>query len=137
MRSTTEWKVRSLNMNENGSRVLPASEITDEEKILSVLGLSARSRSLVFGVPQICEALTKDRAREEKNGKYPLVVFEASDTSENTHKRISDKCGYYNVKHIRLATDGETLAKRLGKSSMLAAVAITNKDLCHLAEKYI
>ena len=106
-----------------------------EEKILSVLGLSARSRSLVMGVPQICEALGKDGKR--KTGKYPLIVFEASDTSENTHKRISDKCGYYNVKHVRLATDGETLAKRLGKSSMLAAVAITDENLCRLAEKHI
>ena len=110
-----------------------ANDKDREEKILSVLGLCARSRELIMGVPQICDAL----GRENKKGKYPLIVFEASDTSQNTHKRISDKCGYYNVKHVRLMTDGETLAKRLGKTSMLAAVAVTNKNLCLLAEKYI
>lgn len=109
------------------------SEADREEKILSVLGLCARSRGLIMGVPQICDALGKVK----KKGKYPLVVFEASDTSQNTHKRISDKCGYYNVKHVRLATDGDTLARRLGKTSMLAAVAVTNENLCLLAEKYI
>ena len=117
--------------------VIKATSAEKEEKLLSVLGLCARSRNLIFGVPQICEALGKDRQREINKGKYPLMVFEASDVSDNTHKRISDKCGYYNVKHVRLMTDGETLAKRLGKTSMLAAVAITNKNLCLLAEKYI
>jgi ribosomal protein L7Ae-like RNA K-turn-binding protein len=112
---------------------LGAADNDREEKILSVLGLCARSRELIMGVPQICDALGKVR----KKGKYPLIVFEASDTSQNTHKRISDKCGFYKVKHVRLATDGETLAKRLGKTSMLAAVAVTNENLCLLAEKYI
>ena len=114
---------------------LSVSDKDREEKILSVLGLCARSRELIMGVPQICEALGSKK--KNGTGKYPLIVFESSDTSQNTHKRISDKCGYYNVKHVRLMTDGETLAKRLGKTSMLAAVAITNKNLCLLAEKYI
>ena len=117
----------------NEEIVISAADKDREEKILSVLGLCARSRELIMGVPQICDALGSTK----KKGKYPLIVFEAADTSQNTHKRISDKCGFYNVKHVRLATDGETLAKRLGKTSMLAAVAVTNKNLCLLAEKYI
>ena len=119
----------------NNVTELSAADKDREEKILSVLGLCARSRELIMGVPQICEALGS--VKKKKSGKYPLIVFEASDTSPNTHKRISDKCGYYNVKHVRLATDGGTLAERLGKTSMLAAVAVTNKNLCLLAEKYI
>ena len=117
--------------------VIKATSAENEEKLLSVLGLCARSRNLIFGVPQICEALGKDRQREINKGKYPLMVFEASDVSDNTHKRISDKCGYYNVKRIVLAANGETLAQKLGKSSMIAAVAITHKEFCRLAEKYI
>lgn len=104
-----------------------------EQKLLSALGFAARSGGLIFGTPQICEAL----ARQKRKGKYPLIVFEAADTSENTHKRISDRCAYYKVRHIKMSCDGATLASSLGKSAVLAAVALTDENLCRLAEKYI
>ena len=100
-------------------------------KLLSNLGLCARARGLIFGVPQICDAM-------RKGGKgAPLIVLEASDTSDNTHKKISDKCSYYNVRHVRIDCDGVMLAAALGKSASLAAVAVTDKSLLQLAEKYI
>lgn len=104
-----------------------------EGRLLFVLGLSVKAGAVIFGVPQICEALGKNK----KNGKYPLLVIEAADTSSNTHKRISDKCSYYNVKHVRITTDTVALAHALGKSAALAAVAITDENLCRLAEKHI
>ena len=119
----------------NDELCISVTDKEKEEKILSVLGLCARSRELIMGVPQICDALGSEKKKGK--GQYPLIIFESSDTSPNTHKRISDKCAYYKVKHVRLATDGGTLAQRLGKTSMLAAVAVTNKNLCLLAEKYI
>jgi len=105
--------------------------VTDEKKLLSALGLCARARKIVFGVPMICDAMRR------QNGSSPKIVFEASDTSENTHKRICDKCEYYNVKHIRLKADGGALALAIGKSSSVAAVAISDAQFCALAEKYI
>ena len=105
--------------------------ITDEKKLLSALGLCARARRITVGVPMICEAM-------RSGGKSaPSLVFEASDTSENTHKRLSDKCGYYGVRHIRLNADGDTLARTVGKSSAVAAVAIADAEFCRLAEQYI
>ena len=104
-----------------------------DEKLLFVLGLSVKAGAVIFGVPQICEALGK----KKKNGKYPLLVIEASDTSDNTRKRISDKCSYYNVKHVKITTSTEALAHALGKGAALAAVAITDENLCRLAEKHI
>lgn len=104
-----------------------------QKKLLSVLCLGAKSGGLVFGVPMICEALRS----KKKNGKYPLIVFEAADTSDNTHKRISDRCAFYDVKRVRLSVDGLTLGETLGKKTMLAAVALTNENLSELAEKYI
>ena len=134
MRYMTEWKARSPQMNEQKKEMnISGVDGSDEKKLLSVLGLCAKAGSLVFGVPQICEVL----AGSKKKGKYPLLVIEAGDTSENTHKRISDKCAYYKVEHIRLRTDGATLAHALGKTSMLAAVAITDENLCRLAQKNI
>ena len=105
--------------------------VTDEAKLLSSLGLGMRAGSVIAGVPLICTAM--------KNGgqKTPRIVFEASDSSENTHKRISDRCSFYGVRHIRLESDGMALALAVGKSAPVAAVAVTDVNLCRLAEKYI
>ena len=103
----------------------------DERKLLSSLGLCARAGKLIFGVPMICDALLGG------GKKMPLLVFEAADTSENTHKRIADKTEFYGVRTVRLQCDGATLASALGKTSSLAAVAITDEQMCRMAEKYI
>ena len=103
----------------------------DEKKLLSSLGLCARAGKLIFGVPMICEALRGG------GKKMPLLVFEAADTSENTHKKIADKTAFYGVRTVRLQCDGATLASALGKTASLAAVAIKDKDMCKIVEKYI
>ena len=90
MRSMTEWK-KSFPRKLDGDR-----RMKDDKKFLSALGLCVRAGKVIFGVPQVCEAMRKGG----KNS--PVTVFEASDTSENTRKRISDKCTYYNIKHMKL-----------------------------------
>ena len=79
----------------------------------------------------ICEALRGG------GKKTPLLVFEAADTSENTHKKIADKTAFYGVRTVRLKCDGATLASALGKTSLLAAVAIKDEKMCSIVEKYI
>ena len=118
MRSTIKWKVSFPKMG-------------DEKKILSALGLCVRAGKAVFGVPMICDAMRKG------GEKSPVLVLSAADISDNTQKRITDKCGYYKVKHIKLGCGGETLAAALGKTSFLAAVAITDKNMSMMVEKYI
>ena len=102
-----------------------------EKKLLLMLGLAARARALVFGTPMICDSLQKD------GGKKILLVLEASDTSDNTHKRITDKCRFYGVRHYRLESDGEMLSHAVGKSGMLSAVALTDIQLCHAVENLL
>ena len=103
----------------------------DERRLLGALGLCARARKLIFGVPMICEAM-------RGGGKnYPLLILEASDTSDNTHKKIADKSAFYQVRTVRLQCDGATLASALGKTSSLAAVAITDPQMCKMVEQYI
>ena len=111
-------------MSEN---VLPENE----KKLLSTLGLCVKAGKVIFGVPMICDAMRKGGANK------PIAVFEAYDTSENTHKKIADKCKYYNVRHVRLSCDGATLAASLGKTSSLAAVAVFDEKMRAMAEKYI
>ena len=100
-------------------------------RMLSGLGLCVRAGKIIFGVPMICEAMRTGG----KNS--PKAVFEASDTSENTSKKISDKCEFYGVKHIKIDCDCETLAKSLGKTGALAAVALTDENMLNMVEKYI
>ena len=93
-----------------------------ENKLLSSLGLCARARSLVIGAPMVIESLRKGGADK------PKLVLEASDTSENTHKRIADKCAYYNVRLVRLDCSVAELSDAIGKSSAVAAVAICDEN---------
>lgn len=107
------------------------NESNNTERLLTSLGLCARAGRTVCGVSMICEAMRKGGARR------PVLVLEASDTSENTHKRLTDKCSYYNVRLVRLTCGTDALAAALGKSASLGAVAITDREMCRLIEKYI
>ena len=125
MRSGTEWRESLTDME----RLNP--EGYDERKLLSSLGLCARAGKLIFGVPMICDALRGG------GKKMPLLVFEAADTSENTHKRILDKCKFYQVKHIQLPCGGATLAAALGKTAHLAAIAVTDPKMSAMAQRHL
>ena len=116
----TEWSV-SFRVSNNGNI----------DKLLVSLGLCVRAGKVIFGVPQICDAL-------RKGGRgAPILVLEAADTSDNTHKRLCDKCKYYKVRHIRLECTSGRLAEAVGKSAQLGAVAITDEGISRLVEKYI
>jgi ribosomal protein L7Ae-like RNA K-turn-binding protein len=105
--------------------------MNDNAKLLSTLGLCVKAGKVIFGVPMICDAMRKGT----KNA--PVLVLEASDTSENTHKKLTDKCTYYKTRLIRLDIGGEQLAAAVGKSAHIGAVALTDTGLGALVEKYI
>lgn len=107
---------------------MPQSNRPEHSKLLTSLGLCARAGALVFGTPMVCEAM---RAGGKKK---PLLVLEASDTSDGTHKRLTDKCSSYATRHVRLDIDGTTLAAALGKSASLAAVAVCDESLCRMID---
>ena len=96
------------------------------QKLLSGLGLCAKARALIFGTPMVCESL------REKN--KPHLGFESFDTSAATHKKISDKCNFYQVQYVRLPVTGEELAAALVKTSTLAAVAVRDENLCRVVK---
>ena len=106
----------------------------DEKGILQMVGLCRKAGKAVIGTDMVCDHL---RARSEKRGdrnnknagETELLVLEGADTSENTHKKISDKCVYYNVKHIKLTSSCEALGKAVGKRAT-AAVAIADASFC-------
>lgn len=110
----------------------PKDTLTEEERearLLSTAGLAARARRTVIGTDQICDAL---RAGQVK------LVLEASDTSDNTHKRLTDKTSYYGVPLCRVKTDCAGLAGAFGKrNGSVAAVGITDSGIVRAMEKYL
>ena len=94
--------------------------------VLRALGLCRRAGALICGTPMVCAELPKGRT---------VLVLEASDTSEATHKRITDKCDHYSAEHIRLRVGGDVLAAAVGKTGFLAAVSVTDKNLGLLVRK--
>ncbi len=97
----------------------------DTTHALRLLGLAARARALVIGVPLICTALSR-----AAKGKAPLVVLCASDCSENTKKRITDRTAFYGVEMISLPLTCAQLAHAIGKKeALVAAVGVTDHNL--------
>ena len=96
-------------------------------KILNSLGLCRRAGALVCGAPMVVEAV--------RGKNKPFMVIEASDTSDATHKKLTDKCAFYGVPLYRIEADGETLASAVGKTGSLAAVAVSDKNLAELCKK--
>lgn len=94
------------------------SEANDTAKILGLLGLCRRAGRLVCGTPQICESLG--------NKKDIRMVLMADGASENTRKRLSDRCKYYGVALYAVKVTTAELAHALGKSGELAAVGVTD-----------
>lgn len=99
-----------------------------EKNLLGMIGICRGAGATVIGVPMICDEL-----RKRGIGYRHIIVFEASDTSNNTHKKITDKCNYYKVRHIRLASDCLTLGGAVGKSAV-AAVAVMGENFCRAVE---
>lgn len=96
----------------------------NEESVLRALGICAKARGLIFGVPMICEAMHA--------GKHVFLVVAPSGNAKNSEKKLTDKCAYYGVPLRTLEADGETLSRALGKTARLAAVAVTDENLARL-----
>ena len=102
--------------------------MSDENKLLGIVGICRRAGKAVIGTPMICEHLRK-KGISKGGDDCEIIVLEASDTSDNTHKKLKDKCIYYNVKHIRLSSTCEMLGRAVGKSAV-AAVAVADRNFC-------
>ena len=100
-----------------------------QEKLIGLLGLAARAGKLIYGTPMTCDAL-KDR-------KKIYYVFRAKGCSENTRKRLTDRCKYYEVPLIDVELDVSELAHKLGKSGELAVVALTDASFAEGIKKLL
>lgn len=93
------------------------------DKILSLLGIAAKSGSVVSG-----EFATE---KAVKDGKAYLVIV-ASDASDNTKKLFGNVTAFYQVP-MYLYADKESLGHFIGKE-FRASMAITNEGLARSLE---
>lgn len=77
-------------------------------KLYGMIGLCVKAGRMAFG-GEACESLVR-------SGKLPLVIV-AEDASENTKKRMQDKCKSYGVELI-LFGSVDSLAKSTGKGKV-------------------
>lgn len=84
-------------------------------QFLQLLGLAARARKIVSGEELV--------VKEIRNNNAKLVIL-ASDASNNSSKKIQDKCTYYNVEY-HVFGDRYQLGTAIGKEARVA-LAITD-----------
>ena len=95
-----------------------------------MIGICKKAGHAICGTEMVCEALRKG------SGAVFLSLV-ACDASENTKKKLSDKCRFYGVKLIATPLTGSELGDAVGKSGTVAAVAITDAGLSAAVEKKV
>ena len=93
------------------------------DKVLSMLGIAAKSGSVVTGEFSTEKAVKEGRA-------YLVIV--AGDSSDNTKKMFSNMTDFYEVP-MYIYSDKETLGHCIGKE-FRASLAIVNEGLAHSVE---
>lgn len=103
------------------------SELGSAARILGMLGLAKRAGKLVAGTDAVIAAVASQ--------KKPDLCVCASDASERTKKQLADKCAFYGVTLVTVASAKDELASALGKKDgQTSACAVCDRGM---AEKII
>ncbi len=99
-------------------------------KFLSMLGLSRRARKVIIGTPLVTDKLPCGKVK---------VVFYTLDASDNTKKRITDKCKFYNVDCRMIDIPAEAIGKMVGMDGLVCVFGLEDdnfsKQLIALSEE--
>lgn len=96
------------------------------EKWQSLLGLANRARKIVSGEGLVVKEVQLKRAK---------LVLLAQDASENTKKKITDKCSYYHIP-LLLVEDRYTLGQAIGKDDRVV-VAVTDDGFAKKLKEWV
>ena len=102
------------------------NQIPGKDKVLSMLGLAARSRNVVSG-GFATEAAVKE-------GKAALVII-AEDASGNTRKKYSNMCNFYEVPCVLHGTK-DVLGHSMGKEER-SVLAVTDEGFANSIRKHL
>lgn len=96
------------------------------DRVLSLLGLAARSRNVVSG------EFSADKAIKEGNA---MLVIVGTDASDNTKKAFRNSCTFYKVPYFEYATK-EELGHGMGKE-LRAVLAVTDSGFANSIMKLL
>jgi ribosomal protein L7Ae-like RNA K-turn-binding protein len=82
------------------------------KKYEGVIGLAFRARKLAAGTESVLDAIRAKKA---------VLTLVTSDASEDTKKRLSDKCAFYGGRYVIIPTTKSELGRLLGKNDTAAA----------------
>lgn len=96
-------------------------------KVLNLLGLAQRAGKLVSGDETVVKNIRQKKVK---------LVLVCQDASDNTKKKISDKCQFYQVRYIEAFTS-EELSHALGKKRYVCGLTESGfaKKIIELIEK--
>ena len=97
--------------------------------LLGFLGLCRKAGKTVLGTPMVCEELAKK--------KKPALVLYSAYASAATKKRVICKCEFYKTQALAIPADTGVLARALGKTGDLAALAVTDEGFADAIRKKI
>jgi len=89
-------------------------------KATHLLGIANKAGALSLGSREVRQCVRKNRC-------YLVILSE--DAGYNTHKSVTDKCNYYNIKLITWGIK-EELGKALGRKQV-SVIGIKNKGIAN------
>ena len=91
----------------------------NKEKFLSMLGFSRRAGKVLIGTPLVTSSLPSGKVK---------IVYYTVDASDNTKKRINDKCKFYNVKCIMAEIPSDVIGKMVGMNAPVCVIGVTDDN---------
>ncbi|MFD2682790.1 YlxQ family RNA-binding protein [Bacillus seohaeanensis] len=95
-----------------------------QSRWMSLLGLANRARKVISGEELVI--------KEVRNGKAKIVIL-SQDASDNTRKKISDKCRYYKVPLVSV-DNRYSLGQAIGKEARVVVALADNGFAKKLSE---
>lgn len=127
----TEQKIPAMPDDpREAQRLLEA--LQKNRKFAGLLGIARKAGKVIAGTNLVAEGI-----RSGAPGKCPYTVFLASDASDNTKKRITNCCTYYEIPFYPTPLTGADIGKAIGKSGSISAVGITDKGLADALQKLL
>lgn len=100
------------------------------DKFLFMLGLCRKAGQMIIGTDLVTKSLP--------SGKVKLVIY-ASDASDNTKKRVTDKCTFYKVRCMESSFLANEISDSIGKAGNICVLGITNgnfsKELLNISNE--
>ena len=108
------------------------ARLQQAKKLCGLLGIAQKAGKVTAGTNLVTEAI-----RSGSPKKCPYAVFLASDASENTKKRVTNCCTFYEIPMYRTTLTTAEIGGAIGKSGSISVVGITDSGLSEALSKLI